>query len=111
MSVSPSRALSFRADWLRISLAVMFCVLPTGGQVSKHHLKPTEAVIRHYERLILAGDLLTPEGWKRVSELFISAEPYPQNGEIQVEWTGTNVMGEDWNNGSRADPAPENWTI
>jgi len=99
---SPSYRFQVRAGWLRIALAVIVCVLPTGGQAPKHRLKPTEAAIRHYEKLILAGDLVTPEGWERVSQLFISAEPYPQNGEIQVEWTGTNVMGEEWNNGSRA---------
>lgn len=69
---------------------------------SKHDPKPTELLIKRYEKLVLRGALLSPEGWKSASEFFTSADPYPANSEIQVEWTGTSTLGEEWNIGTRA---------
>ncbi len=69
---------------------------------SKHDPKPTELLIKRFERLVLRGALLSPDGWKSASELFTSADPYPADSEIQVEWTGTTVLGEEWNTGTRA---------
>jgi tetratricopeptide (TPR) repeat protein len=64
--------------------------------------KPTELVVKGYERRVLRGELLSPEGWKQASELFTTPQPYPPNSEITVEWTGTSALGEEWNNDSRA---------
>lgn len=50
----------------------------------------------------MRGALLTPEGWRLASAFFTAPQPYPEHGEIAVEWTGTSVLGEEWNNGSRA---------
>ncbi len=97
-----SRQCFFRADWLCLWVLAISFASPTFAQTPKRQLKPTEAVIQRYEKLILRGDLLTPEGWKRASEFFTSAEPYPAHGEILVEWTGTHTLGEEWNDGSRA---------
>lgn len=77
-------------------------MLTATAQAPKSHLRPTELVVKRYERLILHGALLTPDGWKLTSRLFTKPEPYPESSEIQVEWTGTMTLGEDWNNGSRA---------
>jgi hypothetical protein len=99
---SRSHRFVFRVDWICILVIVISSAVPSSGQGQQRQLKPTEAVINRYQKLILRGDLLTPEGWRRASELFTSAEPYPSQGEILVEWTGTRTMGEEWNNGSRA---------
>ena len=104
MANSPdARPALFRSVSRGICLLVFINLLPADAQAPKTRLKPTELVVKRYERLILRGDLLTPEGWKRASELFTAAGPYPQNGEIRVNWTGTNVLGENWNDGSRAE--------
>jgi hypothetical protein len=72
-----------------------------GAQNSKEQLKPTEQLVRRYEKLIAAGDLLTPTGWKRASQLFEKSNPYPPSGEIYVVSTG-GAVGEDWVKGDRA---------
>lgn len=84
------------------SLFLLIGWLSGAAQAPQVRLKPTELVIKQYERLVLHGALLTPEGWKLASSFFTAPQPYPENGEIQVEWTGTNVLGEEWNDGSRA---------
>jgi len=74
----------------------------TTAQVSQaQKKKPTEFVVARYERLVLIGDLLTPAGWKRASNLFVLSDPYSQTGDIHVMWTG-GVIGEDWVRGDRA---------
>ena len=78
----------------------------TGGtgaaaQNSKEQLKPTESLVRRYEKLIAAGDLLTPAGWKRASQLFEKSSAYPPSGEIYLVSTG-GAVGEDWVKGDRA---------
>jgi len=80
--------------------------VPTGrtgaaAQNSKEQLKPTERLVRRYEKLIAAGDLLTPAGWKRASQLFEKSSAYPLSGEIYVVSTG-GAVGEDWVKGDRA---------
>jgi len=72
-----------------------------GAQNPKEQLKPTERLVRRYEKLIAAGDLLTPAGWKRASELFEKSNPYPATGDIYVVSTG-GAVGEDWVKGDRA---------
>lgn len=84
-------------------LVALFCLgLSASAQVPKKPLKSTELLIKRYQKLVLRGALLSPEGWKSVSELFISTDPYPADSPIQVEWTGTDTLGEEWNTGTRA---------
>lgn len=97
-----SQTFGGRAWALGIGLTALLLFSPVLAQAPKPGLKPTEAVVKRYERLILRGALLTPEGWKLASEFFTLAEPYPANGDIQVEWTGTRTLGEERNDGSRA---------
>lgn len=85
-----------------ICVLLFISLLPAAAQAPGGRLKPTEAVIKRYEKLILRGALVSPEGWKLASSFFVKPEPYPQNSEIHVEWAGTSVLGEEWNNGSRA---------
>jgi hypothetical protein len=87
------------------SIGLVFTV-PTGrtgatAQNSKEQLKPTERLVRQYEKLIAAGDLLTAAGWKRASELFEKSNPYPPSGDIYVVSTD-GVVGEDWVKADRA---------
>ena len=87
------------------SIGLVFTV-PTGrtgatAQNSKEQLKPTERLVRQYEKLIAAGDLLTPAGWRRASELFEKSNPYPPSGDIYVVSTD-GVVGEDWVKADRA---------
>ena len=91
-----------RACWPRLVL-INFLFLPlASAQAPKTQPKPTELVVKRYERLILRGELLNPEGWRLTSRLFTKSQPYPENSEIQVEWTGTHALGEEWNDGTRA---------
>jgi hypothetical protein len=84
-------------------MPVVFVALhPAIAQAPRAGLKPTELVVKRHEKLILHGALLTPEGWELASKLFTAADPYPKNGEILVAWTGARAIGEEWNDGSRA---------
>ena len=85
----------------------MLCLVSASAQSFKPfpkaaERKATERVVSRFEKLILHGELLTPEGWDRASKLFVHAEPYPQDGEISVIWTGTSAIGEDWVRGDWA---------
>jgi hypothetical protein len=87
-----------RAIGLTLSLGLSSAV----AQAPDAHPKPTELVIRRYEKLIADGALLSPEGWKRASRLFERSDPYPRNGEIQIVSTGGSV-GENWMRGDEAE--------
>jgi hypothetical protein len=82
---------------------LVISISPTGAvaQVAKKPLMPTERLIRRYEKLIAAGDLLTLAGWKRASKLFEQSGDYPANGEIQVISIG-GLVGQDWVHRDRA---------
>jgi len=92
-AVRRSRAIGFTL-FLGLSSAV--------AQAPDAHPKPTELVIRRYEKLIADGALLSPEGWKRASRLFERSDPYPRNGAIQIVSTGGSV-GENWMRGDEAE--------
>ncbi|MFZ0861604.1 MAG: hypothetical protein ABR881_12180 [Candidatus Sulfotelmatobacter sp.] len=80
-------------------------LIPATAQAPKAHRappKPTELVIRQYEKLVARGALLTPEGWKRASQLYERSDPYPRNGEIQVVSTG-GLIAENWMHGDEAE--------
>jgi len=80
---------------------ILLGIIVAAAQVPKPQKKPTELVVRRYEKLIADGSLLTPQGWKRASKLFDTLDPYPRNGEIWVVSTG-GLVGEDWVKGDRA---------
>jgi hypothetical protein len=82
------------------ALIVLVGVIACSAQVPKAQ-KPTELVIRRYEKFIADGSLLTPEGWKRASKLFDTSNAYPSDSEIWVVSTG-GLVGEDWVKGDRA---------
>jgi hypothetical protein len=82
------------------ALVILFGVIASVAQVPTAQ-KPTELVIRRYEKFVADGSLLTPEGWKRASELFDTSDAYPANGEIWVVSTG-GAVGEDSIKGDRA---------
>jgi len=85
-----------------VGLALFLGLIPAVAQAPKAHPKPTELVIRRYEKLIAKGALLTPEGWKQAARLFDRSDAYPRNGEIQIVSTGGSV-GEDWMRGDEAE--------
>jgi hypothetical protein len=64
-------------------------------------LKPTELLVRQYDKLVAQGALLTREGWTKSSGLWSSSDPYPQSGEIAVEDLG-GLTAEDWVKDNRA---------
>jgi hypothetical protein len=83
------------------ALIVLLGVIGAVSQVSKSQRKPTELVVKRYEKFIADGSLLTPGGWKRASKLFEGSDAYPPNGGIWVVSTG-GLVGEDWVKGDRA---------
>jgi hypothetical protein len=85
-----------------IGLTLLLGVTPAIAQAPKAHPKPTELVIKQYEKLIANGALLTPEGWKRASQLFERSDAYPRNGEIQIVSTG-GLVGENWIHQDKAE--------
>jgi hypothetical protein len=95
-----------RLRGVRLSRAIGFTLflglIPAVAQAPDAHPKPTELVIRRYEKLIASGALLTPDGWKRASRLFEGSDPYPRTGEIKVVSTGGSV-GENWTRGDDAE--------
>jgi hypothetical protein len=85
---------------LALSVACLAALAATSKKPAKQW-KPTESVVREYDKFITSGALLTPEGWKRSSSLFNTSDPYPQNGEIVVEDI-SELMAEDWVKGDHA---------
>jgi hypothetical protein len=58
-------------------MPVIFVALhPAIAQAPTVGLKPTELVVKWYEKLILHGALLTPEGWELASKLFTAREKW-----------------------------------
>jgi hypothetical protein len=89
--------------------AFLSCVL--SQSVAQRFLsngKPTELVVIKYEKLVTAGDPLTRDGWKTVSALFDSSQPYPVNGSIFLMSTG-GAVGEYWSKKDTAEVETK-WT-
>lgn len=63
--------------------------------------RPTEEVVKRYEKLVDQGAFLSPEGWARASRLFERVSTYPANSEIQIQ-SFPGLIGELSRNGSRA---------
>jgi hypothetical protein len=81
--------------------AALLGLLHGAASQQSKRLKPTELLVRRYDKLVNEGALLTPEGWNKSSSLWTSSDPYPQNGEIVVEHLG-GAIGEDWVKDNRA---------
>jgi hypothetical protein len=75
-------------------LVVLVPVASTAAQTSKteRKLNETELVVRKYEKFILNGALLTPNGWKEAGKLFEKSNSYPRHGDIVLETVA--VLGE-----------------
>lgn len=84
-----------------VASAFWLCVIGSSAQLPKAPPKPTERVIQQYETFIADGSLITPDGWKRASRLFVRSDAYPRQGEIELVSTG-GLIGEDWVRGDRA---------
>jgi hypothetical protein len=89
---------------LRRSSATILIFLLGGaavGQAPKPPAKPTELVIKRYEKFVADGYLLTPEGWRRASALFDRLDAFQQDSEISVISTG-GLIEEEWVKGDHA---------
>ena len=82
-------------------MTMLILCLGTIAQVPKSHGKPTELVVKQYEKFIADGALLTPESWQLAAKLFDSANPYPKNGVIFLTST-SGLIGETWSDGHQA---------
>jgi len=88
-----------------LGLVLFLSLSPTIAQAPKAHRappKPTELVIRRYEKLVARGAFLTPEGWKKASRLYQRPDPYPRDSEIEVISTG-GLIAENWMHGDEAE--------
>jgi hypothetical protein len=81
-------------------LILSLCVVTGRAQILQNK-KPTELVVKRYEKLVAEGALLTPEGWRRVSTFFEQTRDYPANSKIQLI-SLPGIIGEDSLNGDRA---------
>lgn len=66
------------------------------------HSRPTELVVARYEKLVMDGALLSPEGWSEVAKLFYRSAPYPDKGSIQLT-DYVDFMAEQWVREDRAE--------
>ena len=78
------------------SLSITACI----AQVLQYK-RPTEVVVKRYEKLVDQGAFLSPEGWAHASGLFERGSPYPADSEIQVQ-SFPGLIGEVSRNGNRA---------
>src|SRR5260370_22845225 len=70
--------------------------------------KATELVVRQYEQFMAGGVLLTPEGWKKASRIFVRSNPYPNDREVFLT-SRAGLIGETWLRGDRAE-VERKWT-
>src|SRR5260370_16151977 len=100
----------FPATWRRLFQAALFsCALSqSSAQTFLSNGKPTEVVVIKYEKLVAAGSLLTPDGWKTVSTLYDSSQPYLVSGTIFLMSTGGS-LGENWSKNDTAEVGTK-WT-
>jgi hypothetical protein len=89
-------------------VAILFAVAITAAGQIPPASKPTELLIKRYERLIESGAFLTSAGWKKTNQLFDRSYPYQRDGEIHLASTG-GLIGEQWVKGNRAEVGTK-WT-
>jgi hypothetical protein len=88
------RSHTFSSHSCKFSLAVVLSLSATApvAQVLEYK-KPTEQLVKRYEKLVADGFLLTPEGWARASKLVEHPIPYPPDSEIQLI-SAPGIIGE-----------------
>jgi hypothetical protein len=101
------------SDQFRITIKAVLLILSmstvaTVAQAPQSSRKATERVVRQYEKLIVDGALLTPEGWKKTSRIFGRSNPYPKDGEVLLT-SQAGLIGENWVHGDRAE-VERKWT-
>jgi len=89
-----------RSSAFCVALALVSAVAHS-QHVPKSSGKPTEEIIKRYEKLVADGALLTPGGWEKAAKLFVKADPYPQDGTILLLSIG-GLIGETSLEGDRA---------
>src|SRR5258707_962447 len=92
----------FSRRFCKLSLVLVFCVgaAAPDAQVLGHK-KPTEELVKQYEKLVAEGLLLTPAGWTRASKLVEHPSAYPSDSEIQLI-SAPGIIGETRLHGDRA---------
>jgi len=90
----------FLTRLLPIFALLVSCPVALFAQVLQYK-RPTEQLIKHYERMVAEGALLSRDGWARASKLFAQSGSYPANSEIQLMST-PGLIGETKLDGDRA---------
>jgi hypothetical protein len=95
------------SDQFRIRIQAVVLILSVSAvaavaQAPQSNGKATERVVRQYEKLIADGAFLTPEGWRKVSRIFLRSNPYPKDGDILLT-SQAGLIGENWVRGDRAE--------
>ena len=94
---------------LHAVLSVVFLgVVLVTAQAPKSQAKPTERVVVHFEKLVVNGAFLTPQGWKMAGELFARWGPFPRDNRIALMAVGGS-LGETWVRGDQAQVETK-WT-
>jgi hypothetical protein len=100
---------SFRiARFHAVLIVVSMTATAVVAQAPQPKGKPTERVVRQYEKLIADGALLTPEGWEKTSRIFARSNPYPKDAEVLLT-SQAGLIGETWVRGDRAE-VERKWT-
>lgn len=85
-----------------LSIALIFLSgMASRAQVLEHK-RPTELVVKQYERFVARGGLLSPAGWARTSRFCAKSDPYPGNGDI-VLMSAPGIIGENRVDGDHAE--------
>jgi hypothetical protein len=84
-SFVPGKAPTFSILWQRFLAVAALCLGVTGSTAQVlQNKKPTEVLIKRYEKMVEDGALLSPEGWKRASAMFERTIDYPVNSDIEL---------------------------
>jgi hypothetical protein len=73
---------------LLVLLAASVLLGAAGAQPKPSRPTPTKQLVHRYEKMIAAGDLLSPQGWARAMQLYAKSKPYPANSEILLRTVG-----------------------
>lgn len=90
-------------------VVLAFVVAEFSGQTTQSQGSPKE-VVEEYLKMVEGGALLTPEGWNKVSTLFSSPSPQPEDKVIFITSKHAGV-GEVWVRGRRAEVHDAWWDL
>lgn len=65
------------------------------------HKRPTELLVKQYEKVVARGDLLTEEGWTRACKFLATCDPFPEKGDITII-SAPGIIGEGHLDGDHA---------